>query len=293
MRPLQHRAHIDSIRTLFRSLDLEDPTRGYIFPKPVESKGFRTWKEGDLEKFRDRWPLGSLERTIFELGYHTCQRKSDLIRMKWSDIITLIADDGQTYEAIYVHAQHKTQETVVIPVDPDLREALDAYKAEMQEWLDMMEYKKLNEPSYAGVLAQYKGNSRRQAADDLILLSHLGYPLTPANYHNVMRPAFIAAGLPVFKKGMETHQHTFSGHGLRKGGMNGIAEGGGNVLQIMAISGHKSPKHVMHYVQDMEKQRAAIQAVQLRRASLEKRQADRAKAAGASSNIVSLKGERK
>ncbi|MBZ9605696.1 tyrosine-type recombinase/integrase [Phyllobacterium chamaecytisi] len=173
------------------------------------------------------------------------------------------------YRAIHVPSQQKTKATVLIPVDPELQEALDAYKMSF----DLEEATRIMRREVRNSTGRIKYNFEHRRDHDFILRSRRGWPLGKSSYNIIMRLACIAAGLPVYEKGMDTYEEAYSGHGLRKGSINAIAEGGGNVLQIMSISGHMSSKNVDHYVRDMERQRAAVQAMQLRRANVERRNA--------------------
>lgn len=283
MRPFRHRAHVIDVRMLYRFHELPDPTVGYVYPKPVDSKGFRTWKETHVEQYRERHLLGTLERTIFELALGTCQRKSDLIRMHWSDIVDVIGEDGESYRAIHVLSQHKTKATVLIPIDPDLQEALDAYRAvvtaRLQHLADNNERRRKGRFDAKWYEAIYgSGDRRRAAAGDIILRNPFtGYAISSKRFSDIMKAACESAGLPTFKKGDATFEGFFSTHGLRKGGMNAIAEAGGNVLMIMATSGHTSTRNVDHYIKDHERQNAAIEALRLRQARKAKQIAGKAK----------------
>lgn len=273
MTPLRHRQHVISVRMLYRFFALPNPTQDYVFPKPIPSKGFRAWKEDHIAAFRAHWPLGTLERTILELAYHTCQRKSDLIKMRWSDIVDLIGEDGRVCRAIHVLSQEKTKATVLVPISDELLEALDAWQKSLERRVEERATQYENwVPSARRKGA--KANAQREASGDFILRSNrIIKALNSESFAYTMKNAIVAAGLPTYSGGDATFERVFSTHGLRKSGMNAIAEAGGNTLQIMSISGHTSHKNVDHYVKDMEKQRAAIRAVQLRQAHTEKQKA--------------------
>ena len=75
-----------------------------------------TWTEDQAQRaMRD---LPELYRRVVVLAYHTGQRRGDLCAMRWSDY------DGA---AIRVR-QEKTRERLEIPVAPELRAELDAWK---------------------------------------------------------------------------------------------------------------------------------------------------------------------
>jgi integrase len=306
MTPKNHIAHVHSVRALFRFINeraagnnqpkLHDPTLGYPWPKPVQSKGFRDWSDDIIDRFRDCWPLGTLERTMMELAYGTAQRKSDLINMKWSDIVDVIGEDGETYCAIVVPAQRKTKAAALCPIGPELQEALDAWKHTIQQrQVEMLTsragwMRKESEIRRARLgAAQQRKDERRRAEANYMLVGpkHL-IRLHEARYSTVMRDALRAMGAATYQPGMDSFENVFSGHGLRKAAMRSIAEAGGSVFAIMAISGHTTTKHVMHYVQDMERQKLAVQAHKLREKRVEKRKAAQAKETDAAANIIRL-----
>jgi len=89
----------------------DDPTlRIKTFPEGE----IHTWTEEEIAQFEARWPKGTRERTAFALFLYTGQRRSDVVRMAWTDI----AD-----EAIKV-TQQKTGAKLKIRLHPELREIL-------------------------------------------------------------------------------------------------------------------------------------------------------------------------
>lgn len=276
--PHMHRNYVNSVRAMFKHFGLPDPTAGYVYPKTPDSKGFKQWKGDAIAAFRAVHPLGGLARTIFELAYWTCQRRTDLLNMKWSDIVNVISDDGETFRAISVLSQSKTKASVLIPIDEELQEALDAWR----KWVSERAVALLvNRQRHRDERGMERVLARRQADSDYILLSqrHL-FRLGIDGYQNTVRKAAIASGLPVYKDGEDNvFQNRHSGHGLRKAGMAQIAEAGGGHYTIMSISGHTSTKSVDWYVQEHEKLGNAIKAKQLRRALVEKRKKQQAKPA--------------
>jgi enterobacteria phage integrase len=93
-----------------------DPSLGIKRPK---IKRIRSSTDGEIETFRKRWPLGTKQRTAFELFLNTGQRRSDVVRMAWPHIT---ADNK-----IHV-AQQKTGRKLVIPLHHDALKALAAAK---------------------------------------------------------------------------------------------------------------------------------------------------------------------
>lgn len=316
-KPKAHYEHVLSIRMLYRFINeranaageakLADPTIGYPFPKKTDSKGFRIWQEQHIELFRAGWPLGSIERTIFELAYGTAQRGSDILRMRKSHIVDLIANDGTSHRAIHVASQEKTKASVTIPISDELQQALDAWqqtrdrrKAELianrgcnfgRNWIAPPNSKTRQRLDREAANA----DRRREVCGDLILVSpNRLHTLAKHFMRSIMRNAIQAVGLPVYQQGEDdTFEHGFSLHGLRKSAMSQMAEAGVTTLGIMAISGHTSQRNVDWYTREMEKTRLAVSAIEMRQALVQKRAEAKAKAAGKPDNVVALKTEQK
>ena len=206
------------------------------------------------------------------------------------------------YRAIHVLSQEKTKATVLVPISDELQEVLDAWRAFIdrreaeihanrginygRSWIPKPGSKTRQNAEQAGANADL---NRTMSADYILRSPSWLYRVNKQRFKEVMREAIRKIGLPTYRPGVdETYELTFSTHGLRKSGMSAIAEAGGTTLQIMSISGHTSHRNVDHYVQDMEKQRAAIAAMQLRQAMTNKRKAAKARSEEASRNVVPL-----
>jgi integrase/predicted DNA-binding transcriptional regulator AlpA len=91
-----------------------DPTHRLRYAPAYE--GWRAWTTEERAAFEARWPIGSTPRLVFALGLYTGQRRSDLVRMKWTDIV-----DGEVHVV-----QVKTGKDLWIPIHPALAAALAA-----------------------------------------------------------------------------------------------------------------------------------------------------------------------
>ena len=93
-----------------------DPSEGIRRPKLKNPDGIATWTEDDIDAFRSRWPLGSMERLAFELLLGTGQRRGDVIGMGRQHV-----RNGELHVR-----QQKTGVVLDLPVMPDLKAAIDA-----------------------------------------------------------------------------------------------------------------------------------------------------------------------
>lgn len=79
--------------------------------------GHRPWEEVEIDQFRDKWEIGTLERTIFETFLNTGQRGIDIAPMT----------RRQYYNGDISVKQIKTGTRVWIPASDDLKAALDPW----------------------------------------------------------------------------------------------------------------------------------------------------------------------
>ena len=98
----------DGIRT-------DDPTLGVKRAK-IRTTGYRAWSEDDIAAFEATHPLGSRARLALALLLYTGQRRGDVIRMGRQHI------DGDMINV----RQQKTGTVLAIPLQPSLRDVIDA-----------------------------------------------------------------------------------------------------------------------------------------------------------------------
>jgi enterobacteria phage integrase len=91
-----------------------DPSTGI---KRAKINRIRSWTEEEIATYRNRWPLGTMQRTALELFLSTGQRRSDVVRMAWSHITA--------HNKISV-TQQKTGRKLLIPLHRDALVALTA-----------------------------------------------------------------------------------------------------------------------------------------------------------------------
>ena len=91
----------------------DDPT---LRIKKYAAGEFHTWTEDEIATYEARWPIGTTARLGFALLLYTGQRRSDVVRMFWSDVKD---------EAIHV-VQGKTKTKLWVPVHRELAVILAA-----------------------------------------------------------------------------------------------------------------------------------------------------------------------
>src|SRR4051794_26782919 len=60
-----------------------DPSLGIKRPK---IKKTRSWTDGEIEQFKERWPLCTKQRTAFQLFLNLGHRRSDVVKMAQTHI---------------------------------------------------------------------------------------------------------------------------------------------------------------------------------------------------------------
>lgn len=78
-------------------------------------KGFHSWEESEIQQFEARHPIGSKARLAMALMLYTGQRRSDVVKMGWQNVI----DDSINV------TQQKTGTDLSIPIHPALWAVLD------------------------------------------------------------------------------------------------------------------------------------------------------------------------
>jgi integrase len=83
--PAQARNFLDAMRGLFRwALEKEhvnvDPTAGVKNPKRKKGKGFPIWSEEEVDRYYDRWPIGTKERVWIDVLLYTGMRRGDAVQ---------------------------------------------------------------------------------------------------------------------------------------------------------------------------------------------------------------------
>jgi integrase len=155
-------------------------------------------------------------RRAVVLGMHTGQRRGDLIAMRWSD-----------YDGAAIHiVQEKTGTELVIPVVPELKAELDAWK-----------------PSVMNMSGKTAGT---------ILLTDASERWNETNLSTQM--SRYLDKVPGFPSGRNIH-------GLRKLVAASLAAAGCSVHEIMSITGHKTLAMVALYTKSMDQERTAEAAV--------------------------------
>lgn len=198
--------------------------------EPFEIGTHHTWTEEEITKYQSYWPIGTLERTTFDLHLYTGQRVSDVCKMFWSDtklqLDEVISDNGfklipSPRSTINV-TQLKGGSKLVIPMHANLQRSLALWPRS----------------SIAIIFVTEK--------------EHKGKPYTAKGLGNVMARSISKAGLP----------DRCVLHGLRKAAARRLAEAGCTPHQIAAITGHKSLREVERYTKAVNQELLAGQAME-------------------------------
>ena len=118
--PTMARQYLATLRALFQWAVEHghlkaDPTAGLKVKTP-KSPGHATWSDADVERYRERWALGTPARLAIELLRETGLRRGDAVRVGPAHVVN----------GVLRIETEKTGEAVAIAVSDTLREALDA-----------------------------------------------------------------------------------------------------------------------------------------------------------------------
>lgn len=122
-----------------------DPTWKMSF-RP-EYVGWRAWTDEEREKFEAKWKVGTTARTAYAIALWLGNRRSDVVRLRWSDF------DFQ--RNIVRITQKKTGADLVLPITPMLREAIAPLSRETETVLSTAYGKPFSEKSLTGRMADW------------------------------------------------------------------------------------------------------------------------------------------
>ncbi|MGF9764455.1 tyrosine-type recombinase/integrase [Microvirga sp. 0TCS3.31] len=199
--------------------------------KPENEDGHRTPSLEEIALFQSEFKLGTKERLLFDLAYYTTQRRADLPRLG-----RLVLEKDRSGNDRLSFVQHKLRNkkpvTAYVPIFPELRASLEAAKE-------------------AGILGE-----TIYLVHDKISPSQPDRPYAEGSLGNMMQDAIKNL---IAKTGM---RRPFSLHGLRKAGVCRLIMMGLSVHQIMAITGHRTPKEIDRYGRDYMRSVASEQGYQ-------------------------------
>jgi integrase len=217
-----------------KTMDLRETNPAAEVDSLYEAEGHRPWDEKEIAQFRERWPLGSFERTAFELGLNTGQRGQDLIKM----------ERGHIEDGVISVRQLKTKERVWIPISTDLGEALDAWFANREAWIK----KRLSQAKPRPVPADVKL---------MVLTGDRGRRIQVDYFRHQMIDAYEAVeGLPT-----KLAEGGTTTHGLRYAAATRLYEMGLSFDVIASITGHDTIEMVRNYATKKRDARLAITAL--------------------------------
>jgi integrase len=120
--PAQARNFLDAMRGLFKWAKQAqhvtiDPTAGITNPKRKRGPGFPVWTEDDVDRYYERWPIGTKERVWIDVLLFTGGRRGDAVRLGRQHV-----RDGV---ATFRTEKSQGEISVSIPILPILQETLD------------------------------------------------------------------------------------------------------------------------------------------------------------------------
>lgn len=202
-----------------------DPSLGIARPKLPPSDGHIPWDEGDIARFRSRWPIGTAPRAAMELLHWSAARVSDARKLTRG----MVRDGLLTYRQTKTEKRSKSKGEAHIPWSGPL----PLFAKDLEPDRAMMH----------AALAAFA------PAGLLVLPTEKGEQRTAKGLSNTLNDAARDAGLV-----------DRTAHGLRKSRLIALAEAGATTHQIAAWGGHDSLKEIEHYT-DLADRRRALRGV--------------------------------
>ncbi|RZN30461.1 tyrosine-type recombinase/integrase [Bradyrhizobium sp. Leo121] len=203
----------------------DDPTVGLKSGKSRasrESGGWVPWTDEDMAKFRQRWPLGTMARLMFDILHYTFLRVGDAAQFGPKHLQPMVR---QTVVQI---ATEKSQgrTTVTVPVHPDFAASLRAARA-------------------AGILGEETFTGKIVKGKTL--------PIGKKSWAKKFKTYAILAGVNQPKKNC---------HGVRKARAEVAAYAECTEAQMMAMFGWTDPKMPAHYIAKARREKLGITGMQ-------------------------------
>jgi integrase/recombinase XerD len=208
----------------------DDPTAGIKLRKGPKSLGHKTWLEPQIEQYRKHHKLGTEARVAIELLLNIAARRYDA-HVIGSQHVIISNKDGRKKLCWRPHKTlRSTAKQLTIPILPALQEALDAMP---------------------------KGDGTALA----FITNEFGRPFaSAAAFGNRFAGWCNDAGLkPVICE--DGRVRNYRAHGLRKAALRTAAHAQCTLHELMALSGHSSPKQLQEYLEEIEQEFMAVSAI--------------------------------
>lgn len=211
----------------------DDPSAGIKFGKGPKSLGHMTWLEPQVEQYRQHHALGTVARLALELLLNIAARRYDALEIGPQHVIVSNLDGKKKL----CWRPHKTLRTtgkmLKITMIPTLQAALDA-------------------------MPKPENGTERALA---FLTNDYGKAFaSAAAFGNKFADWCNAAGLkPVLCE--DGRVRNYRAHGLRKAALRAAAHAGCTLHELMALSGHSSAKQLQEYLEEIEQEFMADNAM--------------------------------
>jgi integrase/recombinase XerD len=211
----------------------DDPTQGIKLERAIKSSGYATWGEQQVEQYRQRHALGTTARLALELLLDIAARRYDAHQIGPQHLIISNRDGVKKL----CWRPHKTQRTtgkmLKVRLLPALQAALDAMP-QPERGVERPLAFLTNDQGKAFPSAEAFGIKFAKWCDEAGL-----------------KPAVCDDG----------RVRNYRAHGLRKAALTAAAHAGCTLHELMALSGHASPHELQKYVEAVEQERMADQAM--------------------------------
>jgi integrase len=122
---------------------VDDPTIGVTRP-PIRTRGYETWSEEHIARFKAAHPSGTRARLALALLLGTGQRRSDVVKMGWANI----------HGGRICFRQSKTGKPLTLPIIHDLLAAIEATSRDRATFLATADGRPLKPESFTNWLRE-------------------------------------------------------------------------------------------------------------------------------------------
>lgn len=197
-----------------------DPTYG--IKRSPKTDGHKAWTAEVMERYEQRWPIGSRQRVAYALALWLGNRASDVTRLKWEHLTTkhvMIEGEMRSVEGFeFVQFKgRKRGKTIFLPMTPMLERELAPLSRDT----------------------------------DTVLVTSRGGPYTDVSLSTRMGEWCAEAGI----------EPGYTVHGLRKALGVKLAESDASTRQLMETLGHSNIAHAELYSREASQTRLAVQAM--------------------------------
>lgn len=193
--------------------------------------GWKPWPDEICEQFEARHPLGSAARTCYALARWAGNRRGDIARIRWDQLIE-VEVDGEIIQGFEFEQEKRVQNDE-----------------------DMIQFRPLT-----SMLAEALAPLDRSQGGTVLKTAY-GKPFSKDSLTGRMKDWCEQAGIPVSSRKEDTRGYSL--HGLRKTYARSVGETDASLQQQKDMLGHTTLQQVANYARSVDKRKTTTRASRL------------------------------